>query len=241
MVRSCLKTTNEDATVVLDPMDISMMRRYNNLDEIRMTDATTTKLVRWSSKTSFCVLDTKIHKANNDDASYIWYNKSDLMRFREDCEMAKIVFARTKQGLSSSSTVVNDTCGRWSAWGLEHILCKERADIRCNRKREASDAVIEEQQAQREEDEFSPEFIAELYQDVTSHSQRDAHELALRYHDELQRGDMHTHMHTTTDAETTATTKKRPGRMSNFRNKIRKTFPTSLRPTEMKTYIPPSA
>jgi hypothetical protein len=225
-------------------MDISMMRRNNDDDESRMTDATTTKSVRWSSKTSFCVFDTDIHKTNNnDDANYIWYNKMDLMRFREDCEMAKIVFARTKpQGLSSSTCVGNDTCGRWS-WGLEHILCKDQAAIRCNRKREALDAVIEEQQAQREEDEFSPDFIAELYQDITSHSQRDAHELALHYHDELQRGDTHKHTTTTTttDAETAATTKKRPGKMSNFRKKLPKTFPTSLRSTEMKTYSPPSA
>jgi hypothetical protein len=191
-----------------------------------MTDATTIKSVSWSSKTSFCVLDNNINKANNDDAKYRWYNKNDLMRFREDYEIAKIL-ARTK-GLST----VNYTC----LWGLEHIICEERAAIRCNRKHEALEAVIEEQQAQREEDELSPEFIAELYQDITSQSQKEAHELALQYNGELQRRDTHT----TTDADTTATTKKRPGMMSNFGNKIRKQIP-SLRATEMKKYIPPSA
>ena len=133
------------------------------------------KSVRWASTP--CTLH--VFEQLTDNPKETWYLKKDLATFREQCEITRIL-ARKGFGASSKFT---------SCWGLEHTICEELSQNRSNRKQEALDTVIEEQQGQREDGVFMPDFIADIYQDITKLSQMEAHQLALRYSEELTRED----------------------------------------------------
>lgn len=109
------------------------------------------------------------------DPTDLWYSREDLAAFKahrnQACRMlAQVGFNVTTLALS---------------WGLEHSFCDELSRERKNRKQEAWDVVLEEQDYQLENDEFSWERLAELYQDITRESQLQAYQQARRYQLEL--------------------------------------------------------
>lgn len=133
------------------------------------------KCVRWASTP--CTLH--VFEPLSDNPKETWYLRKDLATFREQCEITRIL---ARKGFGASNFT--------SCWGLEHTICEELSQNRSNRKQEALDTVIEEQQGQREDGVFMPEFIADIYQDITKLSQMEAHQQALRYSEELTQEDV---------------------------------------------------
>lgn len=133
----------------------------------------TSRSVRWSSSAQ----TTHIFESNAENPKATWYLKADLANFREQCKITRILARKGFKGSFSS------------IWGLEHTIDDELSRDRSIRKQESIDTVIEEQQGQREDGQYLPDFIAEIYQDISSLSQTEAHQQALRYTKELKEED----------------------------------------------------
>ena len=69
--------------------------------------------------------------------------------------------------------------------GIENLAFKERGERRRNRIANARLDVLSEQADQKLQGVSSPDFIAELYEDISAPCHREAHEKALRYHQEV--------------------------------------------------------
>lgn len=211
--------------------------RYSIVDEggERQQHVESSKSVSWSTESpSVRLLQDNNNSDNCSPTSakqqqrLLWYNKADLRRFREECEIAKI-FSRKELG-------TNYTCH----WGLEHVINEDNAIKRDNRRREAMDAVLDEQQAQREDDEdldHSQEFMAELYAEISRVSHRHAQDLALQYHKELTQPQERQRAPSSSSA--TPEAKKKSGIMSSFSKNIRKSL--NMSSSKIRKVIPPSA
>ena len=103
----------------------------------------------------------------------LYYNKSDYIAFRKDCLMS-VQMDQRKQGCS---TVCLD--------GLENLLSRENAERRRQHITEARFDVLTEQEDQKLQGVSSPDFIAELYEDISIPCHQEAHEKALKYHEEM--------------------------------------------------------
>jgi hypothetical protein len=127
--------------------------------------------VRWDSAAP----TLHVFESTSDKTEDAWYLKEDLDDVKKQREISK--------GLRNRGFVA----GAYACyWGLEHIICEELSQNRSTRKQEAVDVVIDEQENQREDGEYMPDYIAELYGDITRTSHWEAHEQALRYRQELQ-------------------------------------------------------
>ena len=156
VLRSELKSAANRMEQGFDSMDISIrtnrsldisMRstntmtwsmRYSIVDEggERQQHVESSKSVSWSTESpSVRLLQDNNNSDNCSPTSakqqqrLLWYNKADLRRFREECEIAKI-FSRKELG-------TNYTCH----WGLEHVINEDNAIKRDNRRREAIDRL----------------------------------------------------------------------------------------------------
>ena len=112
------------------------------------------------------------------ETSEVWYSRKDIAGFQQSCEVSRKM---ARKGINIPTLA--------SSWGLEHAFCDELHRERKNRRQEAWDAVLEEQDYQLEYDDFSTERLAESYQDIARESQLQAHRQALRYRHELLKED----------------------------------------------------
>lgn len=126
--------------------------------------------VRWDSTPPALY----VIRSGSERTEDMWYQKEDLESFMEQCEVSRV---------SANKLFPAGECV--SFWGLEHTICEKLQQNRSNRKREAFDVVMDEQENQREDGECLPDYIAEIYKDITRISQLEAHEQALRYRKEL--------------------------------------------------------
>jgi hypothetical protein len=100
-----------------------------------------------------------------------WYRKKDFMRMSEDVsEIAQLV-AKGKESHNGE-----DLCIR----GLEHLVEEDVADYRAEKMIASIDAVLDEQDEQRDEDVNDPDIIAELYTEIVTPLQREAYLVGLR-------------------------------------------------------------
>ena len=112
----------------------------------------------------------------------VYYNRKDYAAFKAECydtatAVARIASDKSQQQQKSSSTL----CTR----GIETFLSKKVALQRKERIANARSVVFEEQKDQKEDGINSEEFLAELYEDVTSASQQEAHKRALKDHEDI--------------------------------------------------------
>ena len=112
----------------------------------------------------------------------VYYNRKDYAAFKAECydtatAVARMASDKSQQQQKSSSTL----CTR----GIETFLSKKVALQRKERIANARSVVFEEQKDQKEDGINSEEFLAELYEDVTSASQQEAHKRALKDHEDI--------------------------------------------------------
>ena len=136
-----------------------------------------------------------VHDMKPDTVSKIYYNKDDYSAFKNECyETATTLLARNTTSNSSSSSTEKDNntstaktssstssssnmlCSR----GIETFLSKKFALLRKERIENAKSVVFEEQRDQKEDGVCSEEFLAELYEDVSSKCQQEAYQRALQ-------------------------------------------------------------
>ena len=111
-----------------------------------------------------------INDFSPEEVSAIWYSKKEYKKFKKEIQFT-LDLAREGKLMGQH---------RYSDRGLEHVIYRKVGTLRRLRRERSVDTVILEQRDQRREGTFSPEFIAELYQDVSAKSQLDAQKLALK-------------------------------------------------------------
>ena len=129
----CRENGNEEKIENGDEAIITTRTEKGVTDEV--------KYVRWASTP--CTLH--VFEPLSENPKETWYLRKDLATFREQCEITRIL---ARKGFGASKFT--------SCWGLEHTICEELSQSRSNRKQEALDTVIEEQQGQREDGVFMP-------------------------------------------------------------------------------------
>ena len=100
-----------------------------------------------------------------------FYRKKDFARMSEDVsEIANLV----SKGKDSRGG--EELCVR----GLEHLVEEDVADYRAEKMIASIDAVLDEQDEQRDEDVYDPDIIAQLYSEIVSPLLREAYLVGLR-------------------------------------------------------------
>lgn len=108
---------------------------------------------------------------SDDEILEGWYRKKDFLRMSEEVsEIAQLV----SQG--------NETHNgeELSIRGLEHLVEEDVADYRAEKMIASIDAVLDEQDEQRDEDVNDPDIIAKLYAEIVTPLQREAYLVGLR-------------------------------------------------------------
>ena len=100
----------------------------------------------------------------------LFYTKTDYIAFKKQCIMDVVMHEQEQE-------VCLD--------GIENLVFKERGERRRNRIANARLDVLSEQADQKLQGVSSPDFIAELYEDISAPCHREAHEKALRFHQEV--------------------------------------------------------
>lgn len=100
-----------------------------------------------------------------------WYRKKDFMRMSEEVsEIARLI------GMGKETNNGEELSIR----GLEHLVEEDVADYRAEKMIASIDAVLDEQDEQRDEDVNDPEIIAKLYAEIVTPLQREAYLVGLR-------------------------------------------------------------
>ena len=122
--------------------------------------------IQFAQQTTVCPITPILAKERRG----IYYSKSDYVAFKRDM----ILTAQQEQ----------QGCGYVCLDGLENLVSKENAERRRQRIANARFDVLTEQADQRLQGVSSPDFIAELYEDISAPCHQEAHEKALRYYEE---------------------------------------------------------
>lgn len=100
-----------------------------------------------------------------------WYRKKDFMRMSEEVsEIAQLV-AQGKDSHNGEELSIR---------GLEHLVEEDVADYRAEKMIASIDAVLDEQDEQRDEDINDPDVIAKIYTEIVTPLQREAYLVGLR-------------------------------------------------------------
>jgi hypothetical protein len=146
---------------------IFLVTKATSKTQIIMNAQPTKKKVQWYPTYTA----KRIGIPDDDEKKNIWYQKQDFKQFREDCErimgLVREVGAKTVE--------MSNTC---SCKGLEHLFSKKRAQLRLDRRRQAWDAVLEEQEEQRRRPISRSDIIAERYGQISLYCQINANKLA---------------------------------------------------------------
>lgn len=113
------------------------------------------------------------HVADFSDAEIVegWYRKKDFMRMSEEVsEIAQLIATGTETYKGE------ELCIR----GLEHLVEEDVADYRAEKMIASIDAVLDEQDEQREEDVYDGDIIAEIYTEIVTPLLREAYLVGLR-------------------------------------------------------------
>jgi hypothetical protein len=135
------------------------------------------KSVRFApSITGRCI--EHIGDMSKEEISSIWYSGEEYRAIKAEWKYA--VDLVKKGGVSSLES------SSFSTRGLERLLCPVYAALRRTRRQNAWNIVLDEQDDQnRRGHHYSPEFIAELYQEISARCIRDAQEQGRRDQEEL--------------------------------------------------------
>ena len=107
----------------------------------------------------------------DDEIQEGWYRKKDFVRMSEEVsEIAQLV-AQGKESHNGEELSIR---------GLEHLVEEDVADYRAEKMIASIDAVLDEQDEQRDEDITDPEIIARIYTEIVTPLQREAYLVGLR-------------------------------------------------------------
>eukprot|EP00934_Nitzschia_sp_Nitz4_P006740 Nitzschia sp. Nitz4//scaffold4_size323378//94869//95798//NITZ4_000642-RA/size323378-processed-gene-0.85-mRNA-1//1//CDS//3329553345//6730//frame0 len=100
-----------------------------------------------------------------------WYRKKDFMRMSEEVSEIAQMIASGKESNNGEELSIR---------GLEHLVEEDVADYRAEKMIASIDAVLDEQDEQRDEEVNDPEIIAKLYAEIVTPLQREAYLVGLR-------------------------------------------------------------
>eukprot|EP00429_Kryptoperidinium_foliaceum_P025814 CAMPEP_0176147532 /NCGR_PEP_ID=MMETSP0120_2-20121206/75209_1 /TAXON_ID=160619 /ORGANISM="Kryptoperidinium foliaceum, Strain CCMP 1326" /LENGTH=150 /DNA_ID=CAMNT_0017484151 /DNA_START=35 /DNA_END=483 /DNA_ORIENTATION=- len=113
----------------------------------------------------------------DDEIQEGWYRKKDFMRMSEEVgEIAQLV-AQGKETHNGEELSIR---------GLEHLVEEDVADYRAEKMIASIDAVLDEQDEQRDEDIDDPDVIAQIYTEIVTPLLREAYLVGLRDAKEAQ-------------------------------------------------------
>jgi hypothetical protein len=126
--------------------------------------------VRFNGRVQFKTI-RHVSEFSEEEIGTGWYRKKDFQRMSEDVtEIANLVAKGT------DSHKGEELCVR----GLEHLVEEDVADYRAEKMIASIDAVLDEQDEQRDEEVCDPDIIAQLYTEIVSPLLREAYLVGLR-------------------------------------------------------------
>ena len=140
-----------------------------------MTSTSQERSVSWAPST-IAMNNPKLHEKTVQST---WYTKEDFDAFKKDCEKTIRLIRLAASGGKKLKAE------KYCALGLEFKSDMIRANKRRQRRRQGLDIVLAEQYDQQIEGSNNPEFIADLYEDISALCHRDAHELAVELEREI--------------------------------------------------------
>ena len=99
-----------------------------------------------------------------------WYRKKDFMRMSEEVSEIAQLIANGKETYNGEELCIR---------GLEHLVEEDVADYRAEKMIASIDAVLDEQDEQRDEDIYDGDIIAEIYTEIVTPLQREAYLVGL--------------------------------------------------------------
>jgi hypothetical protein len=117
-----------------------------------------------------------INDLEEQDIQAIWWSKEDFRCFK--AEIRKTLNSMIEFGWLFQET--EDSCSR----GLENCI-SQRLSIRNSRRASAARAILFEQRLQWDEGSHDPEYIADVYTEISKNCQNDAHARALQDHEQV--------------------------------------------------------
>ena len=100
-----------------------------------------------------------------------WYRKKDFTKMSEDVSEIADLVAKGRDSRNGEELCIR---------GLEHLVEEDVADYRAEKMIASIDAVLDEQDEQRDEDVYDPDIIAQLYTEIVSPLLREAYLVGLR-------------------------------------------------------------
>ena len=162
-----------NAVSMLEPMSIldddSSLSSCITVIKTKTTGRKKNKSVSFSPKCKGMFV-THIKDMSEEEINSIWYTKTECKQFKKEIHTT---LEMAREGKLKGQ---EQFCDR----GLEHVIYRKVGTLRSQRRRKAIETVLLEQFEQKREGHCSPDFIAELYEDVTAQSQINAHEMALK-------------------------------------------------------------
>lgn len=100
-----------------------------------------------------------------------WYRKKDFMRMSEEVSDIAQLISTGKESYKGEELCIR---------GLEHLVEEDVADYRAEKMIASIDAVLDEQDEQREENVYDGDIIAEIYTEIVTPLLREAYLVGLR-------------------------------------------------------------
>jgi len=132
--------------------------------------ATTKRKVRFHGRVQFKTI-RHVSDFSDDEIVNGWYRKKDFMRMSEEVNEIAQLSSSGKETYNGEELCIR---------GLEHLVEEDVADYRAEKMIASIDAVLDEQDEQRDEDIYDGDIIAELYTKIATPLQREAYLVGLR-------------------------------------------------------------
>jgi len=132
--------------------------------------ATTKRKVRFHGRVQFKTI-RHVAEFSDDEIVNGWYRKKDFMRMSEEVSEIAQLSSNGKETYNGEELCIR---------GLEHLVEEDVADYRAEKMIASIDAVLDEQDEQRDEDIYDGDIIAELYTKIATPLQREAYLVGLR-------------------------------------------------------------
>ena len=115
----------------------------------------------------------------------VYYTRKEYAAFKNECAQQAATILATADSRSDQTIIIHDDDALLCTRGIEKFISKKFAMRRRDRVEGARQAVLNEQRDQKEEGIESPEFLAELYEDISAPCHQEAHKRALKDHEDI--------------------------------------------------------
>ena len=145
-------------------------------DDAKINTRKSKKSVSWArSVRSYRIIH--VNDMSEQELNATWYNTLEYHSFKKECQLT-ICLARAAH---EARTRLPGRGKQVTERGLEHLIHKERGDLRRVRRRCGMEAVLSEQLYQQQQGFSSPESIAASYRQISGPAQCDANDQAFQY------------------------------------------------------------